>query len=116
MGNIDIDWVQMSDSSIVKQIGGYIKHVRLGQNKTQAGLAEMAGLNRWTVSQIENGESITLMSLIQILRALNCLYVLNAFEVVDEISPLEYARLKKKKKERARSKTKSSTDKEDLEW
>ena len=106
----------MSDVSIVKQIGGYIKHIRLEQNKTQVELAKMAGLNRWTISQIENGESITLMSLIQILRALDCLYVLNTFEVVDEISPLEYAKLKKKKKERARSNQKNTTTKKDLEW
>ena len=116
MGNTNINLVQMSDVSIVKQIGGYIKHIRLEQNKTQVELAKMAGLNRWTISQIENGESITLMSLIQILRALDCLYVLNTFEVVDEISPLEYAKLKKKKKERARSNQKNTTTKKDLEW
>ena len=116
MRNTNMDWVQMSDVAIVKQIGSYIRHIRLQQNKTQAQLADMAGLNRWTISQIENGESITLTSLIQILRALDSLYVLNAFEVSDEISPLEYAKLKKQKKERVRNKTKNTPDKEDLGW
>jgi transcriptional regulator with XRE-family HTH domain len=111
-----MDWIQMSDVAIVKQMGSYIRHMRLQQNKTQAQLAEMAGLNRWTISQIENGESVTLMSLIQILRALDSLYVLNAFEFSDEISPLEYAKLKKKQKERVRNKTINLPEKDDLGW
>ena len=116
MRNISIDWVQMSDVAIVKQIGSYIKQMRLQQNKTQAQLADMAGLNRWTISKIENGESITLTSFIQILRALDSLFILNAFEVPDEISPLEYAKLKKHKKKRVRNKPTNSQDKDNLGW
>jgi transcriptional regulator with XRE-family HTH domain len=116
MGYTSIDWIQMSDAAIVKQVGRYIRHVRLRQNKTQAQLAEMAGLNRWTISQIENGESVSLGSLIQILRALDSLYVLKDFEVQDEISPLEYARLKKQEKKRVRSKTVDKPGKDDLGW
>lgn len=116
MGNTNINSVQMSDAAIVKQIGGYVKQVRLQQNITQAQLSERAGLNRWTISQIENGESITLMSLLQILRALDSLYVLDAFEISDEISPLEYAKLKKQKKKRARNKTTNKPNKDDLGW
>ena len=116
MGKTVSNWVQMSDAAIAKKIGQYIRHVRLQQNKTQAHLAEMAGLNRWTISQIENGESITLASLIQILRAIDSLHVLSAFEFSDEISPLEYAKLKKKQKVRARSKRSPEKDKDDLGW
>lgn len=111
-----IDWVQMSDVAIVKQIGNYIKHERLQQRKTQAKLAETAGLNRWTISQIENGDSITLSSLIQVLRALDRLYVLRMFEVSDEISPLEYAKLKKNEKKRVRNKATERPNKDKLEW
>ncbi|MFZ4413812.1 MAG: helix-turn-helix domain-containing protein [Bacteroidales bacterium] len=116
MGNTNIDWVQMSDTAIVKQIGDYIKHTRLQQNIKQSQLAEKSGLNRWTISQIEKGESITLSSLIQILRALDLLYIMNAFEVKDTISPLAYAKLKKQQKLRAGNKNNNSPDKEDSEW
>ncbi|MCA1763694.1 MAG: helix-turn-helix domain-containing protein [Flavobacteriales bacterium] len=116
MGNASNELVQMSDAAIAKQIGQYIRHVRVKQNRTQAQLAEMAGLNRWTISQIENGESITLASLIQILRAIDSLHVLNAFEFSEEISPLEYAKLKKQQKVRARSTRKPEKDKDDLGW
>lgn len=110
------DLVRMSDSAIVKQIGDYIKNARLQQNKTQAQLAKIAGLNRWTLSQIENGESITLSSLIMLLRALNSLHILEVFDVVDEISPLEYAKLKKQKKQRVRNDETNTPIKDDLGW
>lgn len=116
MENTNIDWVQLSDVAIVAQIGKFVKKNRLQQNITQAQLAEMAGLNRWTISQLEKGEAVNLMSLIQILRALDVLYVFSQFEVVDEISPLEYAKLKKKEKERARNKNSKENDQEDLGW
>lgn len=111
--NNDIDWVLLSDSAIIEKIGFFIKRTRLNQNKTQVELANTAGLNRWTISQMENGESVTLSSLIQVLRALDVLYVLNSFNVSNEISPLEYAKLQQQQRERASSKNNHNTD---LEW
>lgn len=91
----------MSDKSIVSIIGEYIKHQRLIQNKTQATIAKDAGINRWTMSKIENGEPISLTSLIQILRALNLLDLLNVFKIQSQLSPLELAKLDKQKRQRA---------------
>jgi len=91
----------MSDKSIISLIGKYIKHQRLIQNKTQAKIAEIAGINRWTMSKIENGEPISLISLIQILRALNLLDVLNIFKTQTQLSPLELAKIEKQKRKRA---------------
>jgi transcriptional regulator with XRE-family HTH domain len=117
MGKANENYNQMSDGAIVARIGGFIKHTRVQQNKTQAQLAEISGLNRWTLSQIENGESITLSSLIQIVRALDCLHILNEFNYSEEISPLEYAKLKKQKaKQRVRNKNSAKKDKGDLGW
>ena len=106
----------MTDAAIIVQIGKFIKHTRTQKNKTQGQLAEMAGLNRSTLSQIENGESISLSSLIQILRALDCLFVLNDFDFSEEISPLEYAKLKKQSRKRVRNKTPQTENKDDLGW
>jgi transcriptional regulator with XRE-family HTH domain len=104
----------MSDMAIVETIGAYIKHHRLEQNKTQAALAIAAGINRWTLSQIEKGEAITMLSLIQILRALNKLHSFEIFHVAQEISPLELAKLEQKKRHRARSK--ASANKPQSDW
>lgn len=116
-GNTNIEWAQMTDVAIVAQIGHFIKQTRIRQHKTQAQLAEAAGLNRWTISQIENGESVTLTSLIQLLRALDSLYVMDKFKIQDDISPLAYAKLKKQQqKERVRNKSTQKEDKDDLGW
>ncbi len=117
MGNTNISWVAMSDNAIIAAIGEFIKHKRLQENKTQAQLATEAGINRWTLGQIEKGESVTLSSLIQMLRALNLLYLLNGFTINESISPIEYARLQEKKRKRAgRQKNSETDDIEDLGW
>ncbi len=101
MVNTNIERLSMSDKSIISFIGEYIKHQRLIQNKTQAKIAEIAGINRWTMSKIENGEPISLLSLIQILRALNLLDALNIFKIQTQLSPLALAKLEKQKRQRA---------------
>lgn len=117
MGNTNINRVEMSDIGIVSAIGSFIRNTRLAQNKTQEQLSTAAGLNRATIVQIENGESITLLSLIQVLRALDQLHIFKEFEFTDEISPLEYAKLKKSRRERARPKRdQNNTKPEDLGW
>lgn len=115
MEKTSTNWAQMSDKAIVAQIGNYVRQKRIRQNWTQTQVAERSGLNRWTISQIEKGEPITLMSLIRILRILDSLHTLNEFEVFEEVSPLEYAKLKKKQQQRVRNK-KYTSDKESSEW
>ena len=101
------NWTEMSDTAIVKTIGAFIKQQRLKINKTQAQLATEAGINRWTLGQIENGEAITLISLIQIMRALDILYLFEGFTIKQEISPLELAKQDQNKRQRA---SKGTTD------
>ncbi len=116
MGKTNSDWIAMSDKAIIVTIGSYIRHQRLEQNRTQAQIAKDAGINRWTVSQIENGESITLASLIRILRVLDLVHLLSIFTIEETISPIAYARLQEKKKKRARSKPKAVDSSGDVEW
>lgn len=104
MAYTNITWISKSDKAIIGSIGEYLKHQRLIQNKTQAKIAEIAGINRWTMSKIENGEAISLISLIQILRALNLLDVLDNFKIETQLSPLQLAKIEKQKRQRARNK------------
>lgn len=112
----NINWVAMGDNAIIGIIGEFIKQKRLQENKSQADLAKEAGLNRSTLVQIENGESIRLTSLIQILRVLNLLHLLDVFTVEDKISPIEYARLKENKRLRASKKNTEPNSNEDIGW
>lgn len=97
------NWLAMSDSALVETIGAFVKHHRLLQNKTQQQLATEAGINRSTITQIEKGEKITLQSLLQVLRVLNLLYIMDVFKIQEQISPLQLAKLEQNKRKRARN-------------
>ena len=105
---------QMTDKAIIAYLGNSILQKRLNQDKSQSQLAKEAGVNRSTISQIENGEPITLISLIQLLRALNSLDVFKSFEIQKTISPIAMAKLEKK--ERKRASGKNNTFKNESEW
>ncbi len=102
------NWLAMSDSALVETIGTFVKHHRLLQNKTQQQLATEAGINRSTITQIEKGEKITLQSLLQVLRVLNLLYIMDIFKIQEQISPLHLAKLEQNKRKRARNNLSSS--------
>ena len=97
------NWLSMSDDALAKQVGTFIKHHRLEQNKTQEMLAEAAGISRSTLSLLEKGVAVTLPTLIQVLRVLDQLQVMEAFEIQQSISPLALAKAEKEKRNRARN-------------
>lgn len=105
----------MSDKSLNQLIGSYIKHHRLNKNMSQEDLSHAANISRSTLSLLERGESVKLDTLLQVLRVLDLLHVLEVFQVNEEISPLEYAKLKKKQKKRA-SGARNEEAEEDLGW
>ncbi len=103
MENININWNELSDGAVLEQVGRFVQQSRLQQNKSQQQVADAAGVNRSTLSQIENGKGGTLISLIQILRVLGQLSFVKAFQVEDRPSPMYLATLELKKRKRARS-------------
>ena len=103
MGKASIDWYSMSDKGVLNLIGQFIQETRLQQNKTQQQVADSACINRSTVGQIEKGNGGTLLSLLQILRVLGQLPVLQSFEIEQKISPLQLAKLEQQKRQRARN-------------
>ena len=102
MEKASVNWYSMTNPGILSQIGQFIQDSRLQQNKTQQQLADAAGISRSTVSQLELGNGATLLSLIQILRVLGQLAVLQSFEIEQKISPLKLAKLEQQKRKRAR--------------
>ncbi|MEM8966185.1 MAG: helix-turn-helix transcriptional regulator [Bacteroidota bacterium] len=109
-------WEAMSDKSLMETIGGFIQSHRLNQNKSQDQVAAAAGISRSTLSLLERGEKVRIDSLIQVLRVLDLLYIMDVFKIQDQISPLEYAKLKKKQRKQASPKKNHNTGKEDLGW
>jgi len=107
------NWYSMSDHALSVHIGAFIKHHRLEQNKTQHGLSHEAGISRSTLSLLERGETVTLATLIQVLRVLNQLQVMDAFEMQQRISPLALAKAELGKRKRARNTKTKGPEKSD---
>ena len=103
----------MSDKALAELIGAFIKHHRLEQNKTQDALSTAAGISRSTLSLLERGESVTLATLIQVLRVLDQLQLMEAFVVQETISPLALAKIEQEKRKRASGKTLNDSEKSD---
>jgi transcriptional regulator with XRE-family HTH domain len=92
----------LTNEAIIQEISTFVKQTRLNQNRSQQELAELAGVDRTTLGQFEKGtRSITISTLIQLLRALNRLDVLSSFETLPTISPLKLAELEERKRKRA---------------
>jgi transcriptional regulator with XRE-family HTH domain len=107
------NWYAMSDHALAAHIGAFVKHHRLEQNKTQDVLSHEAGISRSTLSLLERGETVTLATLIQVLRVLNQLQVMDTFEVQQRISPLALAKAELEKRKRARKPKSQDPDKSD---
>jgi len=100
-----IEWTSLNDEVIMKHIGVFIRHHRMTQNLTQDSLASAANISRSTLSLLERGETVTIATLIQVLRVLDQLGIMHVFEVNDILSPLALAKLQKTERKRASSKT-----------
>ncbi|MCX6158983.1 MAG: helix-turn-helix transcriptional regulator [Ignavibacteriae bacterium] len=98
------NWEAMSDAAIIKEIGKRLKQIRLNQNLSQEKLSLLSGIDRITISRMESGRPVTSLTLIQVLRALNKLEILNAFRQEPEISPIKLLKLQEQQRKKASSK------------
>lgn len=96
-------WYGMTDTTIVKELCKSIKQMRLNQNISQEELAEKSGVNRVTISRMETGQAINLLTMIQLLRALDRLDLLNNFIIEPEISPMMVMEAQSKYRKKASS-------------
>ncbi len=94
-----------ADVALVQNIGNYVQQIRISQNKTQAEIATAAGINRSTLVKLEAGKGVQLISLVQILRALNQLHLLTAFTFEQPISPLAAVKMQLANRQRASKNT-----------
>jgi transcriptional regulator with XRE-family HTH domain len=103
-----------SDDAVLKELGNRIAQYRLNQNKTQAALAQEAGVSNRTLLRAEHGHSVQASSLIRILRALQLLENLNALIPEPAISPVQQLRMRGKRRQRASSE--SARSKKEGAW
>ncbi len=108
----------MADPVIVKEFCSNLRQMRLNKNLSQADLAEKAGLNRVTISRMEAGRAATLLTVVQVLRALDKIDILDMFREESEISPLHLLTLQGKQLHRASRSGRKNVDSpgEKSEW
>jgi transcriptional regulator with XRE-family HTH domain len=115
VGAIIMNIYGMSDRAILREIGRRLKRKRLEKNLSQQRVAELAGLNRTTIRDIERGTPFGALTLVQVLRALGALEELNSFLPDPGISPLQLAKMKGKERRRASPQT-ADHDEGESDW
>ena len=78
----------MTNEEILKKIGAKIKELRISKNIKQSELSEKCGLSCFSISQMENGSNISMLSLIKVLKGIDGLHLLDPFMRVPEIEPV----------------------------
>ena len=102
-----------SPLAIAEELGNRLKQARLKADLTQAEVASRAGLNRRTILNAEKGK-VQLEKLVAILISMDMADQLNLFLPVQEISPIQLAKLKGRERQRAsKSKKRNTRIKED---
>jgi len=96
-----------TDSALLKELCHNLQQIRLDKNLSQEAVAKISGLSRITVSRMEAGRSSSLLTFIQVLRALDKLDLLNVFKHEHEISPIQLLKIQERQRKRAGRKTAS---------
>ncbi len=106
----------LSDDAILKEMAARIAQYRLNQNKTQAALAQEAGVSKRTITRLEQGQSVQISNLIRVLRALQLIQNIEALIPSPAISPVQQIKMQGKQRKRASSKTNEPNKKEPWLW
>lgn len=83
-----INWNALTDANAVARLGKEIKRMRLERNLSQADIAQHTGLDRSTVQRLEGGRAATLLTVVQVLRALDRLDLLDPWVQERRATPM----------------------------
>ena len=103
-----MNWNSLSNSAIIEEVGKRLKEYRFQRQLTQQELAEQAGVNVFSIKQIEKGKAVTLTVFLSVLRVLRLLDNLELFIPEIGISPIELLKLKGKTPKRIKKTKKLS--------
>lgn len=89
----------MTPDEITVALGERIRALRLAADRTQAMVADKAGVSERSLRDLESGQGSTVQTLIRVLKALDAHDVIGAIAPRPTISPMQL--LKKKSRRRA---------------
>jgi transcriptional regulator with XRE-family HTH domain len=96
-----IDYEIASIEALQRDLGRRLEALRLGRNIQQAQLAKEAGVSRRTITRLESGQSVSLDTLLRVMRALGLSSRLAALLPEPSVQPVERVRSKSKERKRA---------------
>ena len=99
-----VDFSIASPGDIESALGAQLETLRLSRNISQSTLAAEAGVSRRTITRHENGEGMSLNTLVRIMRALGIADRLETLLPDPAVRPVERVRLKGRERQRARMK------------
>jgi len=88
----------MTDDAVLAELGRRLERHRIQRNRTQAEMAEQAGIGRATLQRLERGESVQMTSMIKLLRELGLLTAIDA--AIPESIDLPIAQLEREQRKR----------------
>lgn len=105
-----------TDKSVLGELGVRLRQARLARNVSQAALAEEAGMARFTLQRIEEGQPTSTTNLVKLLRALDLLEELDGLvpEAIDR--PVDQLRRRGGRRQRASSSRKPAGGKSAGAW
>lgn len=96
-----IDYDTASIEALQADLGRRLELLRLSRNVQQSELAREAGVSRRTITRLENGQSVSLDTLLRVMRALGFSGRLATLLPEPTVQPVERVRLKRKERKRA---------------
>ncbi|MCE9616444.1 MAG: helix-turn-helix domain-containing protein [Lentisphaerae bacterium] len=108
---------QLTDESILKELGGRLAGARLARNLTQAALADQAGVSKRTVERLESGAVATHLSVfLRVCRVLGLLEGFDSLIPQPAVSPMAQLEQAGRKRQRATGKKKAAATPKKWTW
>lgn len=111
MSSKKVDYELASIEALQRELGRRIEALRLGRNVQQAQLAAEAGVSRRTITRLESGQSVSLDTLLRVMRALGLSSRLATLLPEPSVQPVERVRSKSKERKRASARTEPAAEK-----
>jgi transcriptional regulator with XRE-family HTH domain len=116
---LDMDIYAFTDAALLQDIGKKVRQFRLAKNMTQKDLAKFSGVSLSSVASLERGDSVSLMTFVRLVRAVDGLHLFQPFFEKPEISPIAYAKIldaQQKRKRASKSTDTSPQTQTESEW
>ncbi len=98
-----------TDKAVLEELGSRLRDLRLSRNVSQAALAKEAGMARFTLQRIEDGQPSSMTNFIRLLRSLDLLDELDGLVPESADRPVDQLRRRSKRRRRAGSPRKAES-------